>query len=504
VELGLRENQIASIIQAAGVEGHPARSELWKREFRRMLKAFQMHKGKPPHGSVVTQLCEPLMCYAHGSLFRALSPGHRRDFRMVLAQCGEELLDRLSDTLQPCVALHFAAFQAAFRTIKGDAPPEAMRHLFLRPHPVQRLHELYLQFPVLAHISACLVADWRLNTSEMFRRIARDRSLLARTFLRSRDFGKLIQVRTGLSDPHNGGRTVALLRFEMGTIVYKPRSGEGEHEWLALLRWMNKKGLRPKLRTPKILCRGNYCWMEHIASMNCRSNIEWKRYFQRVGALICATHLVRAIDCHRDNIIAAGENPVLVDAESLWHVEKVGDNEMSPESLLRTGWLPTPAKKSDTKYAITPLNPEGIGAHAPKHGDDLLLAVDHRRELAAGFKGAWQVLLDAPRSRAALRRRLRRIANKPWRRIFRSTGNYAMIRDMSLHPSLMRSGKLRYEFIKSSCQRAGVGRTILLKEGRALFRLDIPHFLRTGARQAVIPSANCLDENLRVLRTNID
>src|SRR5947208_2958227 len=106
------------------------------------------------------------------------------------------------------------------------------------------------------------------------------------SLLGSHPIDKIIDLRSGMSDPHNGGRTVTLVRCKGGSIIYKPRPGYGEREWFTFVRYLNTKGIRPNLRAAKVLCRDGYCWMEKINYAPCKDHATARRFYERLGATI--------------------------------------------------------------------------------------------------------------------------------------------------------------------------------------------------------------------------
>ena len=72
---------------------------------------------------------------------------------------------------------------------------------------------------------ATVSGNWIDSTAEFLERLEADKNLLATTFLGGKDPGPVMDVKAGLSDPHNGGRTVLALTFSSGLkLVYKPKS----------------------------------------------------------------------------------------------------------------------------------------------------------------------------------------------------------------------------------------------------------------------------------------
>ena len=62
--------------------------------------------------------------------------------------------------------------------------------------------------------------------------------------------------------------------------------------------------------------------------------------------MIAAAYLLKAVDCHRDNLIASGEDPVLVDADALWHVSPATKAQTPLDLLYRTGFFPNSNPRS--------------------------------------------------------------------------------------------------------------------------------------------------------------
>src|SRR5207302_9333772 len=103
---------------------------------------------------------------------------------------------------------------------------------------------------------------------------------------------------------------------------------------------------QPKLRAARVLRRKGYCWMECVGSASCKDEASARRFYQRMGGMIAAAYLLKAVDCHRENVIAAGECPVLVDVDALWHVSAVTKTQSPADVLYRTGFFPNSKRLS--------------------------------------------------------------------------------------------------------------------------------------------------------------
>jgi len=240
---------------------------------------------------------------------------------------------------------------------------------------------------------------------------------------------------------------------------------------------MNRNGFQPKLRIARVLPRKGYCWMEYIQPASCKNEAAARRFYRRMGGVIAAAHLLKAVDCHRDNLIASGEHPILVDVDALWHVSALSKTQSHSDVLHRTGFFPT-ANPRSLQSRSSALGPGTAGKHLPRLGDKPLKAADYQREIARGFAKAWRCILGTRHRRAEFARRLRRIRSRERRWIYWATEKYAAIREASIQPKSLRSAVERDLLIRRLCTRDIVSSAVIDAEVRALKQLDIPYFVR--------------------------
>jgi lantibiotic modifying enzyme len=221
--------------------------------------------------------------------------------------------------------------------------------------------------------------------------------------------------------------------------------------------------------------------MEQVRSEPCRDQNAARRFYRRVGGMLGAAYLLKAVDCHRDNIIAAGEYPVLIDAETLWHVARETKTQSVLDVLYGTGFLPSSGRRSSWQSRSSALGRTSPGQHTPRIAAKPLSAASYETEIVNGFRRAWRCLLGTTERRAAFFRRLQRLRRRERRWIYRSTRKYDAIRRASIQPAALRSGIGRDLFIARSCARSGVSQGVVQKEMNALRRLDIPYFTRKAA-----------------------
>lgn len=405
----------------------------------------------------------------------------------------------------------FASFVDAFRE------PAAARALFG-------------EYPVLGRRVVETLDRWVETGAELLARLAADwPEVLAGDLLPAgASPGALVEI-AAAGDSHRGGRTVALLCFEDGSrLVYKPRSLAVDRHFQELLDWLGRHGVEPGWRRLGVLDRGSHGWMEFVAAEPCADLAGVRRFHLRLGGLLAVLYLLEASDCHFENLIAAGEHPVLVDLETLFHPHPPAPTDLAPElvaltgalshSVLRVGLLPfrvgaeegfagadvsglgkvegdlTPDPVpqfedagTDRMHAVRRRLEMPAGSNRVRLADRPVDPLEYAPEMEEGFRRAYRFL---ERHRDELREpggALERFADDPVRAVLRATRGYHLLLHESHHPDLLREALDRDLFL----DRLWVGldtrphlRRVVAAEHRDLVEGDIPFFTsRPGSRE---------------------
>ena len=177
---------------------------------------------------------------------------------------------------------------------------------------------LFDEYPVLARQLAICIRQWQHVSSEFLRRVCEDYDLLSRTFSPDENPGALVRVAAGAGDTHRRGRTVMIAMFESGLrVAYKPKSLAIDIHFQNLLDWLNEAGCEPSLRTFVTLDREEYGWAEFVTREDCTTSDEVHRFYQRQGSYLALMYILAANDFHYENVIASGEDPMLIDLETM-------------------------------------------------------------------------------------------------------------------------------------------------------------------------------------------
>src|SRR5579862_5275410 len=201
-------------------------------------------------------------------------------------------------------------------------------------------------YPGLARLCQLRCVQWYESSCELLQRFCLDGEGIG-AMCRSQS-GVLASARIADSDPHRQGRRVVVIELGDGRrAVYKPRSQEAATAYNGFLRWISSRS-GVELHATGVLNRGEYGWCEFVESAPCKSKEELELYYVRVGGLLAVLRFLGAVDCHFENLIASGSDPILVDVETLCAPKISGESSTDFDDALRnsalaTGLLPEPA-----------------------------------------------------------------------------------------------------------------------------------------------------------------
>ena len=224
-------------------------------------------------------------------------------------------------------------------------------------------------FPAAAWLIGVSIDNWLTLIAEITARLAVDADAIAATFFDGHPPGQLIEFRGDAGDVHNHGRAVALLTFEGGArLVYKPKDLRTSAGFIALVEALNAAGLDPPLDAGRLLPRGGYAWECFVAPAACRDAAGVARFYRRMGALIRLFQMLEGRDLWLDNLIAAGDQPVFIDLETLLQPRLPSLGRTATERAGRALLAETVAELG-TVTMPTPIEPgiacEELGALAP-------------------------------------------------------------------------------------------------------------------------------------------
>jgi type 2 lantibiotic biosynthesis protein LanM len=329
---------------------------------------------------------------------------------------------------------------------------------------------------------------------------------------------RLLDVSMSSGDSHAGGRSVVILRTDVGRVVYKPRSLAADLVVDDVLRRLRVTVGEDAARLPRTVDRGTHGWQEHVTPRACRSAADVVTYYRRLGSLLAVLRALGTTDIHFENLIASGPDPFVVDLETL--LRRRADDRGSLDdavghrlgrSVLGTMMLPmnyagatfdidlsamgVVEEQTSDRFASwtivdagtdairyertsTPIRHE---ANLVRLGEDHVDHREHDDDVVAGFSESWTALCSDPTVLAPAERAARGVGRRvPVRQVLRPTAVYWRFLEASLHPTYLDDDAARRALLERLGTTTQVPEhaadDVLRHEVEALLRGDIPLF----------------------------
>lgn len=299
------------------------------------------------------EIIAPIIGRAYQELTGALvSGGFSEKYAAPLSRrVSEQLKQSFVDLLGPILFSLFQQHKAQLATAESGLAPYST---FVERMRSQGFRQLFEARPILLRLMATLYCQWMESMLEFLCRLEKDLPAVTEMLL-SKSVGlcldDLYDFEFGLSDPHNEGRSVAVVIFKCGEkVLYKPKDLRPEHQMSTLLANLKACDPHVDLRVPKCIPMIGYGWMEFIECRACVNPQQVSAYYRRAGTWLGLIYLLDGSDIHEENLIACGEQPVPVDLEVLF--QGVSDpglavdarrlaQEKVRHTVLGVGMLPT-------------------------------------------------------------------------------------------------------------------------------------------------------------------
>ncbi|MEX2286285.1 MAG: type 2 lanthipeptide synthetase LanM family protein, partial [Planctomycetaceae bacterium] len=251
----------------------------------------------------------------------------------------------------------------------------------------------------------------------------------------------------------------------------------------------------------------------------CMSRDEVARFYRRHGGYLALLYMLAAADFHHENVIAAGEHPVLIDLEALFHPQEpppekpTSDHAVGQafdESVLAASLLPLrershgrsedydmsgmgaePGQKLPWRYPTW----EGLGTdemhlvrkddvidsaeHLPALNGVAARLLDFVDEIEGGFREMYELLYTQRAELLAPGGPLDRFAADEVRVILRATNRYGELLDEGCHPDLLRDALDRdrhFDRLWEEVQMRQMLEALVHAEVEDLWNGDIPLF----------------------------
>ncbi len=444
---------------------------------------------------------------------------------LLFAQLPDLLLAKMSRTL--ALELNVARVEGR---LQGDTPEERFHDFVQNISRKEGILPLLEEYSSLARILVEDVENWVNYRLEFLQHLCTDWNEICQAFTPDKEPGMLVEVDSGVGDLHKRGRSILRLKFDSGfQLVYKPKSMTIDVHFQELLEWLNERGNYPAFRRLNVIDKRTYGWSEFVMAQECNSKEEVARFYERQGAYLALLYALEATDVHFENLIAAGEHPMLIDLEALFHPRVEGHTLTRSEttlsgvmqySVLRVGLLP---QRIWGKEITEGVDVSGLGGQKGQFmprpvprladiGTDHMCIVRQQIELPArynrptlagkdmnvldycdqmldGFKKMYRLLMKYREE--LLAGPLENFAHDEVRLIVRHTRLYGLLLSESYHPHLLRNAldrDLFFDRLWLNVERQPYLRRVIAAERADLHAGDIPMFTTRPDIRAIYTS----------------
>lgn len=379
----------------------------------------------------------------------------------------------------------------------------------------ERRLAFFMRYPLLARDLVASISDWRRVVRLLLSRFVSDIHELRSLDIVPPGQGKIQSIMFS-GDRHNGGQTVAILRFEGGCrLVYKPRDCGVFGLFRGFLDVLAAElPAEERLYCPKCLARPGYGWIEFIDQAS--DVVRPELYLQKLGALLAVAHVLGASDLHLENVVASSEGPVPIDLETLIQNRSRSDGRTTAatkaaallnSSVLGTGILPVQVVAGESasidvsvvtggldventpsalvhkvvdpftdRMRVEPVSvPVGRSNNQPP-GMTAALVRNYREALVRGYRDTCRAIMA---KRPQLVTFLVTTPDLTLRHIARATRSYELLLTELRQPSRLRSGIARDDLLRRLWARLHDNpgdEPIIGSEQQSLRQLDVPLF----------------------------
>lgn len=195
--------------------------------------------------------------------------------------------------------------------------------------------DFFQKYPVLKSYFECKINQIVLYVYEIVSNFEKDKNELEKIF--KVKFEEILDIYLGEGDTHNDGKSVAIVKFNCGKIVYKPHDLSPDIIFDNIVTWFNSKDiLKCKLNSLKVLSCNNHGWQEFIHYDECKNYNEVQNYYYRAGCFLAIFYALGTSDIHYENVIVNKEFPYFIDLETLFSI----NNSDQIDTVLSTSFIP--------------------------------------------------------------------------------------------------------------------------------------------------------------------
>lgn len=251
--------------------------------------------------------------------------------------CIAELKKSVTEEIGRILAYEYADYFQANNIKETDVFKQEFYEVILSKEKVK---EFDLKYTAYKTIATRKLQNLIAYQEEIIDHFEENRSSIEDVF--SNEFGNMIAIESGLGDLHDG-KSVALITFECGELIYKPR-GESNIEFLKMLLSLLTDQELCDFKFVKYFAMEDFSFEEVVDTAVCSNLEEIKEYYYRAGVMLAAFYFLDSFDMHHENIFCCGSYPVIIDFETMSKSPLDDERELDKKngkiSVLNTSFIP--------------------------------------------------------------------------------------------------------------------------------------------------------------------
>lgn len=350
-----------------------------------------------------------------------------------------------------------------------------------------------------------LIASIYEYITEILKHFQEDLDEIVKTELIHRADKYIVKDIKFLGDLHNLGRCVVRCQVNDDMLIYKPTNGAVYNLYGDILKVVSGN---PNYRIMKTVLSENYFWCEYIENESCQNEKEVKQFYKNCGYLLASAYIMNSNDIHNENMIACGQYPMIIDAETFIVADKVEKpkevgTRIIDSSVFRSNMIPMTYDKreegivsccalGDSIVVVTTntkleneftsnviekrvkIEKDDIVTHLPNLEGKIVPVWNYVKDVMDGFHEGYQNIIQ---KQEEIKQIVRNAKNVKVRVVLRSTMVYVEILKRIRIPDMLVSKEKTSSFLRTILKGNSVDAKILECEIKQLLDGNVPYFM---------------------------
>ena len=241
--------------------------------------------------------------------------------------------DRLCDVYIGCftelLSLEMGEAEFAAEIVMSDSVTPRLRQAVqaLSDRLKEDADMIYRRFPFLRDIEEKITANFIESEVLLLDRYALSKEEISEAIFGGRPSGRILSFLKQRIYSRQHGRFVQGINTEAGVIYYKPHDCQVDALWRDIIML----GFSDITRATDVVWGKGYGFCKEIKAEPLEDINDARLYFFRFGALTAVLSVLGSIDIHKNNIMACGAWPVLIDTENLITPEAGLSDSLCPQ-----------------------------------------------------------------------------------------------------------------------------------------------------------------------------